>query len=115
MTAILIEFSGGILSNSNQNKANKDLNKLLPSMTTINKDKVKLPIKVFCIRFTDRLLHFKSLTMVTDSIHVKKKYLSLLCPTTPSELKTAVGKATVLFQWKQAMLDLVDQLENNSE
>ncbi|KAG0171231.1 hypothetical protein DFQ28_010445 [Apophysomyces sp. BC1034] len=47
MTAILIEFSGGILSNSNQDKANKYLNKLLPSMTAINKDRVKLPTKVF--------------------------------------------------------------------
>lgn len=54
LTAILVEFSGGLMSNSTQEKANRDLSKLLPSMKAINNSREKLPGKAFCVRFSGK-------------------------------------------------------------
>lgn len=53
-TAVLVEFSGGLMSNNTQEKANRDLSKLLPSMKAINNSREKLPGKAFCVRFSGK-------------------------------------------------------------
>ncbi|KAF7720666.1 hypothetical protein EC973_006608, partial [Apophysomyces ossiformis] len=105
MVAMLVEFSGGIGLNCGKPKQEKDVNKLLPSLIDINQVKdMPFPISTFCVRFTNLDLHFESLTTMTDEVHLLKRYLTLTCPTTPNQLKTAVAKVEQLFQWKHTVL-----------
>lgn len=59
MVATLIEFPGGVASNSGKPLENKDVVKFLPSLININQVRgISMPVTNFCVRMSSKILDF---------------------------------------------------------
>ncbi|ORE07703.1 hypothetical protein BCV72DRAFT_325611 [Rhizopus microsporus var. microsporus] len=94
ITPFFVELSGGIDFNSGADKEIGDEEKL-----------IKHFIKTLKVKKAEDLnIYFESLTYYED-YYIKRTYIVLTCPSTPTELKLFVEKIPQIFEYRQGILD----------
>ncbi|CAO3702986.1 unnamed protein product [Rhizopus stolonifer] len=112
LTPVLIEFSGGIKFNNTDIKENHDMDKLASACKvsieyiTATAD-LTVPLSEFIVRFHDAHIYFESVIKLDEDIYVRRTYTVIPVPTRPTLLKKFLAKTADMYQWRNAVVDLI--------
>ncbi|GAN11600.1 hypothetical protein MAM1_0739d11174 [Mucor ambiguus] len=67
-----------------------------------------VPVPEFIVRFHDAHVYFESIIKLSDDLHIRRTYAVVPIPTGAALLQTFLSKTVVMYQWRDAVVNLVN-------